>query len=183
MNTTPIAAGAKADPLATAAAGQRPALREPMVWLLIGLPLASMVFAFWLLWAAVRTDGADDLGENVKRTGEAQVADLGPDARARELGLVAVLRVGDNGVEVYPAQGSYAHASSLVLTLRHPTDARQDRSLRLVAAAIGWQVAGAIDRSHDWRVQLTSNDGHWRLRGRLPAGRSSVRLEPSVGGP
>lgn len=159
------------------------AWREPMVWLIVGLPLASMVFAFWLLWAAVRTDGNDDLGEHVQRTGEAQVADLGPDARARELGLVAVLRVDGKGVDVYPAQGGFPRQQALTLTLRHPTDARQDRSLQLPASADGWRASAAIGDGHDWLAQLTPRDGHWRLRGRLRAGSHSVRLEPLVGGP
>lgn len=179
MNRVPSAPNA----ITGAGGGQPAAWREPMLWLIVGLPLASMLFAFWLVWASVRSGGADGIGEAVHRTGEAQVADLGPDARARQLGLVAVLHADAHGIAVYPAQGGFDRGATLLLELRHPTDARQDLRLRLAAGATGWRGGNAIAGGHDWLVQLTPVDGHWRLRARLHAGSQSARLEPAVAGP
>jgi len=160
---------------------RRHALSEPMVWLTIGLPAASVVFAFWLLAAAVRTGGADEIAENVQRTADVQVADLGPDAKAHALNLAAVLHVDAKGVAVFPAQGAFARGQTLVLTLSHPADMRQDRRLVLQPDASGWRIAGDLRKGHDWIARLEPLDGSWRLRGRLKADGLAVRLDPALG--
>ena len=63
---------------------ERPFLREPMVWLMLGLPLASVVAGVGLLVAAVRSGGADEVTDVVQGTAQIQVSTLGPDARASE---------------------------------------------------------------------------------------------------
>lgn len=161
---------------------ERPALREPMVWLMIGLPAASVVFAFWLLVAAIRSGGADEVTDTVRRTADVQVAEIGPDVRAQSMKLLALLRVEDAALDVLPVNGDFARNQSLILTLSHPTDAKQDRRFILRPNALGWRIPGDVRASHDWIVQLASSDGSWRLHGRIKAGQRAVRMEPAFAG-
>jgi hypothetical protein len=56
--------------------------------------------------AAARSPGTDDaVADAVQRTAQVQVADLGPDANARSLGLVAAVRVAGDTIEVLPVAG------------------------------------------------------------------------------
>ena len=63
---------------------KRPFWREPMMWLVLGLPAMSVVAGVILVTLATR-DSSDSVGDVVTRTAQIQVADLGPDARARDL--------------------------------------------------------------------------------------------------
>ena len=61
--------------------------REPMVWLLVAIPALAVFASVALLVAADRTSGNNDLvPDNVRRTGQAQVADLGKWADGRRDG-------------------------------------------------------------------------------------------------
>jgi len=161
---------------------ERSALREPMVWLMIGLPAASVVFAFWLLAAAIHSGGADEISDAVQSTGDAQVSDIGPDARAHSMKLSAILHVQDAAIDVFPVNGEFVHDQALVLVLSHPTDAKQDRRFILKPDAMGWHVNGDIRTSHDWIAQLAPANQHWRLRGRLKMAQHAVRMDPAFAG-
>ena len=118
----------------------------PVFWLVIGLPLLSIVAGVGLVVIAVRSGGADTVSDPVRRVSQIQTADLGPDAAARKLGLSAVLRVEDGIVEVLPATGSFAHDAPLQLVLEHPTRQADDVRLELAPQGPGWRAAQAIDR-------------------------------------
>ena len=99
---------------------KRPFWREPMMWLVIGLPLASVVAGVFLVVVASR-DSSDAVGDVVRRTAQIQVADLGPDARARDLRLSAIVRVDEGYVEVLPVTGDFERDRPLRVLLRpHP---------------------------------------------------------------
>jgi len=165
---------------------RRPAWREPMVWLVVAIPAAAIIAGVTLLVVAVRSGGADVVADPVQRTAQMQVADLGPDARAQELKLSAIVRTGavrgGKGVlEVLPVDGAFDRKAPLTLALHHPSRAELDRTLSLVPTATGWRVEGQIDLGHDWNVQLRPADGTWRLQGRWPAGQQATYLRPALG--
>lgn len=155
--------------------------REPMVWLLVALPLSAVVAAFALLVAAARSSGNNDpVADPVQQTGQIQVADLGPDALAQQRQLSAVFHVGPHGVEVIPVTGDFERHAGLRLSLRHPARADSDRELVLQPSANGWQAQATIDAGHDWIVRLSPADGSWRIEGRLPRQQRAVRLAPRL---
>lgn len=166
----------------------RGAWREPMVWLVAAFPVSAVIASFVLLAAAARSSGTDDaVGDSVRRTAQVQVADIGPDARARQLGLQAIARVDGETLWVLPVAGSFDHDEALLLTLRHPTHAGRDRSLRLQPQREGWGIGttprfAPLDMRHDWNVQLAPADGRWRLQGRWTAGTQAVHLGPALRG-
>lgn len=160
---------------------KRPYWREPMVWLVAGLPLASIVASIILITVAVRTGGADVVTDDVKRVAQIQTVDLGPDERAAELKLSAVMRVDGKGVEVIPVTGTFNRGAALQLSLLHPSQADQDRRLSLPPGGLGWRLDGInVDATHDWKLELVSDAEHWRIKGRLPKQELAARLAPAL---
>ena len=159
---------------------ERPAWREPMVWLITALPLTSVVAGAWLLLAAIHSGGDDAIADTVQQTGQIQLSDIGPDAGATRDGLSAVLRVGDGSIEVFPATGEFDRRAVLELSLRHPTLANADQQLRLQPTPNGWSAHANLDAGHDWKLQLGPPGMHWRIVGRLPRGMHATRLAPAL---
>lgn len=155
-------------------------LREPMMWLVAGIPAVSVVAGISLVVIAVMNRREDQVIDTVQRTAQVQVADWGPDARARELGLAAVLQVNADDVRVLPAAGRLPAGQSLQLRFAHPTDGAADRQLTLPPGASGWIQPAHIDTGHAWEVQLQPEDGSWRLVGRLLPRERAVHLGPAL---
>lgn len=157
------------------------ALREPMVWLAIALPLASIAGTIAMLVAASDGDGFDAVAEPVRRTGQIQQADVAPDLAARQLGLrITLLRDGD-GIDVRPVAGSAVPRGPLVATFEHPTLASRDLHLVLSPDEHGWSTVARVAGDHDWRITLTPVDHAWRLQGRLRARADRAELAPALG--
>ena len=184
------------DPATRPATERKPSLwRNPMLWLVIGLPSAVIVAALATLAIAIQSGGSDAIPDKVRRTAQIQTTELGPDERAATLKLSAVLSVhtgdGAAALELLPASGALFDSASdegralrarpLRLLLQHPTRAAEDVELRLLPTANGWRVAYALDGTHDWRLQVLPEGGAWRLHARLPAGQRGVLLAPSLG--
>ena len=160
----------------------RPPWREPMVWLIVAIPAASVIAGVGLVIVSALSGGADRVAEPVRRTGQIQVADLGPDALARQRRLGAVLRVDSGRVEVLPVSGEFSRAAPLHLALRHPTLAAEDRTWVLQPNETGWASTTTLDLAHDWKIDLQPSDGAWRLHGRLPKGQQAAYLGPALEG-
>lgn len=154
--------------------------RMPIMWLVVGLPLASIVAGVGLVITATSTGGADSVTDKVDRMSQIQTTDLGPDSQAQALKLSAILRIDAGVVEVLPVTGEFRRNVPLRLSLEHPLQAQEDRVLELKPSVRGWQVEADIDDAHDWRLQLTPADTEWRLKGRLPKQQYATRLAPSV---
>lgn len=157
--------------------------RQPVVWLMLGL-VGLVVTAGLAMVVVASADGPmDAVPDEVQRTGQAQQADLTPDARAARQQLAAVLRIdGAHGfVEVLPVSGDFDHAAPLRLRLQHPARAKADRVLVLAPDGLGWRMAATPALDHDWLLQLEPVDHpRWRLRGRLPRGQLAAQLRPAL---
>lgn len=154
--------------------------REPMVWLVIGLPLASVVAGVGLVIVASRSGSSDSLTDNVQRVAQIQTTDLGPDNVAETRKLSAIMRIEEGMLEVIPVTGEFDRKAPLRLTLLHPVQKQGDRVLELLPSARGWALQASLDDAHDWKLQLQPVDAGWRLKGRLPKQQHAARLAPSV---
>ncbi len=159
---------------------KRSAWREPMVWLVAGLPVAAVIGSLWLVVEAVRSGNDDAVYDQVQRTGQAQVANLDADQRAAELKLGAVVQIDRATLHVFPAGGAFDRSERLHLTLLHPQHQAEDRSVDLQPDPTGWHVDFDPDDSHDWIVHVTDEKSTWRLRGRLLKGQRAAHLGPSL---
>ena len=162
--------------------GARPS-RNPMVWLMIGLPLAAVVAGLTTLYIAVASGGSDAIPEEVRRTAQVQTVELGADEAAAKRKLTAVLSLQEDAVEVLPATGDFDRGKPLVLLLQHPIEAAKDVSLTLSPTAAGWRAEAKVAVDHAWRVRLGDADETWRIRGRLPSGQRGTLLQPALDDP
>ena len=154
----------------------RATLREPMVWLVFGLPAASVVAGLLLVATAVRSGGADEVTDKVQRHAQIQLTELAPDQRAHAMNVAMLLRIDLDSIEVLPVSGELPRKQSLVLDLNHPTDASRDQRLVLLPSGQGWRVAARVDTSHEWIARLGPSDGDWRILGRMQVGGHAIRL-------
>lgn len=159
---------------------RRHPLREPMVWLVIALPLAAVLAGIWMMVLSSRGGSIDSVPDDVQRTGQIQTTDLGPDERAARLKLGAVLQSEEGVLRVFPAGGEFRRGEPLRLQLLHPYEADADEAITLAPDELGWQAEFALDASHDWNLQLADEAGSWRLRGRLPRGQHAAHLGPAL---
>ena len=164
------------------------AARNPMVWLVVGLPALVVVAAFATLAIAIGAGGSDALPDDVNRMAQIQTTDLGADEYAAAQRLSAVLSIGEGTIEILPASGELlkdetVRKQPLTLRLQHPTRSAEDRELLLQPTDHGWRIAETLDLAHDWRVQLIAADARWRLHGRLPKATRATLLQPALSQP
>lgn len=152
--------------------------RNPVAWLMIAIPAATVVAGFWTLWLAASESGVDTNPDQVSRTAQVQVTSLEPDEAAARLGLSAELTFEGDGVlvRVLPASGPVAPRLQLV----HPIETSLDRELVLAPHPRGWFAAGEWVGKEAWHLRLVAADGRWRLVGRYRPGDTALRLEPAV---
>lgn len=159
---------------------KKPLWRMPIMWLVVGLPLASIVAGVGLVIVATSTGGADSVTDKVDRMSQIQTTDMSPDSQAQALKLSAIVRIEAGVVEVLPVTGQFQRNEPLRLSLEHPLQAQEDRVLELKPSVRGWEAQADVDDGHDWRLQLAPADAHWRLKGRLPKQQYAARVAPSV---
>jgi len=153
--------------------------REPMVWMLVGLPVASVAIGFALLFAAVHPgqEDAETVGR-VTKVGKLLVAaeDREPAAQITTRGLV-LRRKGDM-VEAVPMDGNFPRGGKLRLTLTSVDAAKEGRVIQLSPSELGWRGVGVLDGGHDWSVELQPDNAAWSLHGQWTAQARFVRLTP-----
>ena len=157
--------------------------RQPMMWLVIGLPAVTVVALVALVIMAAGPGSTDSIDTSVRRTAQMQTADLGPDQAAARLQLAALLRVDGASLELVPLHAGFDTGKPLRLAMRHPVRSELDRDFLLQPSGVTWRVpAPALELGHDWTLQLAPEGGAWRLQGRLVKGQLSARLQPVTSG-
>jgi hypothetical protein len=155
---------------------------RPELWLMVGIPLLTVVGGLWTLFLASGSDLSDD-GEHadVRRTAQVQTADLGPDFAAARQGLSAELSIdrGRGEVQVRLPQPVAAH-DELELRFVHALQSGRDLQLRLKPRGDAWVAAATPDADARWRVVLADANRQWRLVGTLPSGGASLSLQPAL---
>lgn len=154
------------------------AWRQPVFWLVLGLPLLGVVAGVGIVVAAVSSGGSDALSSRVRRTAQIQLEDTAADLAALQRGLSAQLqRDGEHGLLTLRMSGDIA-ADELELQLLHPAQAKRDRVLVLHRAGEGWLSDTDIAVDGRWTLRLQPRDGSWRLAGRLEANAAQASLRP-----
>lgn len=160
----------------------RPWYREPMVWLVIAFPLASVIAGIAMITVASRAS-VDNVAEPFRRIGKAQTSELTRDHQASALGTNARLLIAANGRDL-AVELDNAEAAVVELKMAHPIEAARDLDVKLIAVAPG-RFAGVLAEPlavARWDLELTDIGGTWRIVGQLEAGREDARLVPALGG-
>jgi len=150
----------------------------PLMWFVVGLPLAVVVAAFITLGIAIRSSD-DVVRDDFRKEGLAIYADPARDAAAAEAGATALLQVDAGGmvtVSLTLARGE--RPQGLLLVLSHATRAEYDQMLplRLQDGTYSGR-AGPLAPGH-WYVEVTPPGREWRLKGDFRDSASGLRLAP-----
>lgn len=153
--------------------------REPIAWLVFGIPLATLIAGFWTLRIAAGDSATDAAPEQVRRTAQVQVSDLAADEAAARMGLSARLQHGADG-STLQLSGDIA-AEPLWLDVVHPVESDRDVRIALQPAGEGqWRGTALPDPGVAWHLRLTPADGQWRLVGRIETGQHDTALQPAI---
>jgi uncharacterized protein len=158
----------------------RPWYREPMLWLVIAIPLLTVPAGLATVWIAASDPAATaSADESARRMGQMQFTDLSADLAAAQRGIRggASVQAERTRIEVRlsgPAEGA------LSLRLRHFRDPARDQRVALESLGDGrWVAHVAPLGDESWNASLESDAG-WRLAGRIEHGVSAFDLVPAV---
>jgi hypothetical protein len=148
------------------------ATRNPVLYAVIGIPLATVLAGFATLYVAVQSNGYE-LPPEYAWEGAALDADLERAQAARDQGLAFDLRITASGrIEArLKSLTSSPLPNRLQLTLTHTTlpELDQTRVLERVDTVEGRYIAdGSPLPEGAWWVEV-AHDSEWRLRGKLGA--------------
>lgn len=143
--------------------------QEPMVWLIIALPVAAVIGGITTVMIAV--ENADTkVNQDYVKEGMGVSLVVERDRKAAELGLSATLAAEPGRLTVDLAGRLAAPPAQLALTLGHPTDSRQDMVLMLQPAGAGrYAAAYASIPAGRRNLELAPADRSWRLTGHWQA--------------
>lgn len=160
---------------------RHPLSRNPVAWLLLLIPVATLLAGLWTLRVAAGRSAVDASPDPVRRIAQVQQVALDADEVAAHEGLSARLVLDADGatVQLAPAPDTVAP----VLRLVHPIEADADRVLDFAPSPQGWRTQGELPRDVAWHLRLQSADGRWRLVGRYRPGDAAVELAPAVAAP
>ncbi|MCB1908880.1 MAG: FixH family protein [Rhodocyclaceae bacterium] len=135
------------------------------MWLVISLPAAAILGGIATIVIATRTsDGL--VADDYYKQGLAINQTIARDDAARQMGLVAVLEMGDGGVRVrLDSRASAPLPEHLVLTLVHPTRSGEDQ--QVILARRGAVYAGAlhVPSAGRWQIRIEDEFNNWRMSG------------------
>ncbi len=153
--------------------------RQPMVWMLIAIPLAAVAMGVTIFILAVVSDDGI-VADDYYRRGLQINQSLARDRVAARHGLNAVVKLDTDEKVIHAELGadqSFRFPEQIRLNLSHATRSGRDLNLTLAQTAQRSYQAGLPELSLGrWYVQLHS--GEWRLNGvvKVP-GRKEVKLE------
>jgi uncharacterized protein len=139
--------------------------REPWVWLIVGIPAATVVAGFVTWWiAAQRADS--NVAEDYYKRGLAINRSLEREARAQAIGLHATVALHDgNDLTVRLSARDDGLPRSITVALTHPVRAEQDRRLQLDRQPDGlYRIRSPLVSAGNWGISIEAQD--WRLAAR-----------------
>jgi len=158
---------------------ERPWFREPMVWMMIGLPLCAVVAGTSTLMIALNSGSTDAVPDVVTRTLQIQNANLDADRRAIELGLSGRLTIdAETGAVQVQLDGLESLPPRLKLQLLHAGRASRDLQVPLVRGNDAWHGRVLNAAGQAWNIELSAEDTSWRVGGRLDPGAVDSALAP-----
>lgn len=151
--------------------------REPMVWLVIVLPLLAVAGS--ITSAVLAAHGADpEVADEYRRDGLAINIDPARDRAAAALGVTATVAATDGSLRVRLDAATPAPAT-LVVVLSHGTRADLDQRLALTPDGTGgYRAALAPLAAGHWHVELAPPDRAWRLTGEFSGTTPALTLRP-----
>ena len=158
--------------------GRKP-WQEPMVWLMAGIPLATIVAGIATLVIALRSGPMDGVSASVQRVSQIQTLDSAADLAATRLdyhGYLLVERGADGwrlNLKTAPPELAQAPAQAVFV---HPNRAEQDVHVRLLDGQALLPKPPAFVPA---QVVVSDEAGSWRLVGEY-SDSGTLTLTPAV---
>ena len=149
---------------------ERPWWKEPMVWLIAGLPATAVIAGFTTYFIAAHEPDSLVRAEFRKEGFALVEKTTAADTLAAELGLVARMAADNGRLEVSLKGRLSTPPERVALTIIHPT--RESRDVALVLARSGGDSYGASlpDVGNGKRILvLEAQDRAWRITGQWMA--------------
>lgn len=139
--------------------------REPFMWLVVGIPLLTVVAGVSTVIIASRHSDPV-VADEFRKDGLAIQRDPSRDAAAARVGARAQINMTSSQMTVTVNLAVGDAPGALVAVLSHATRAELDRLVVLNKAADGLYKASfePLETGH-WYVELSPRDRNWRLRG------------------
>jgi len=158
---------------ATPIEAPRPAWREPLFWMVWGIPALTIVAGLATWWiAAQRADS--NVAEDWYKRGMTINRSLERESRAQALGLKAELTLAGEHDLRLRLEGGAVPPPAVKVVLTHPVRAEQDRHLTLDRQADGsYRTVSPQVGAGNWGVSIEAED--WRVatrRASLSPGRA-----------
>jgi hypothetical protein len=160
--------------------GQRNWKQEPLVWMLIAIPLSAVIMGVVMITLAIQSYSGlvvDDYYKKGKQINRV----LARDRFAHELGLAAGFKLNDSGeFEIrFDPSIEFIPGDSIEFKLVHATMPGLDQSFQLTRVETHL-LRGEIELPGSGRWNLVLQTGDWRLTGSLQHPlRSSAELLPN----
>lgn len=156
--------------------------RVPLVWLVIGIPLFSVVFTLSIVWISIQTfDGV--VVDDYYRKGLEINQDLARDRYASQNGIEAIAVLENNKLAVsFTSKSREPWPDVMRLGFYHPTVSNQDVLLTLVHNGSGNYSASDVFLNYG-KWNIASGTDAWRLKATFhyPA-KNEFHLKPVISG-
>jgi len=142
----------------------RPWYKEPFVWMLIGVPLSSVIVGSFFIFLAASTK--DTLvRDNYYKDGLAINQELKWDKKAISLDVELAIVIDGNSASIKIKNSRQVAPNTLTLKLSHPTLKEKDRDSFLQHSKDG-EFKGFIENLDNGRyyIMVESLEQQWRLR-------------------
>jgi hypothetical protein len=139
----------------------KPWYKHPMVWLIAGLPLASVVAGVWLVIIAFQTQDSvvrDDWYKEGKAINQNLARDEAADRLQQEADIAIDALTGEITVILKKPESE----KQLSFLISHPTQAEQDETLTLNKRADG-SYYGSLTHALKGRYYIELGTKEWRL--------------------
>lgn len=158
---------------------QRKAWQEPMVWLMVGIPLLTVIAGFYTLYLAINAGPLDTSRTSVQRIAQAQTLDNSADNFSIENNYHAFLMV-DKSRPVWSVSlktvPSHLRDSDINIVFVHPQLAEQDVTVRIPGKQDSISMPAAITFKPQ-QIVVSDVQGTWRLVG-VDDGGGQIALTP-----
>ncbi|MEC7121091.1 MAG: FixH family protein [Pseudomonadota bacterium] len=169
-------------PKSSAQRQNKPWYRHPHLWLVILLPLLSIVVSLSFVTTAFKNQ-VDVVRDDWYMDGKALQQDMSRDTTAAEANLIAQFQLSPTGqidLTLSANQGT-AIPPQLSLNFYHPIRAEKDHQIALQRREDGHyqgQLDAELLKPSNYHVEL---DGHlWRLSGRIDLPTTEFKLSPNA---
>lgn len=150
--------------------------RQPWLWFLLSIPIASVILSSIMVTVAIR--GKDTIvSDNYYKDGMAINQTIEQDQTADQLKLQPDLSIDSEGLIVLTfAQALNPAEPWLTLIIIHPTMGDRDIELKLLPTATGFSAELPTPLQGRWILDLYSHDRTWRIREQIELPLTQYRL-------